>query len=535
MKKVEELDLGFNDAENFRKRENRVLFNRLFTRTEDLDSLLDRTRYFLIGDKGTGKTALSIYLSNNDYKNTIGETIFIRETEYLKFVSLKRENQLTLSDYADIWKVILYLLISKQLAEKERHNVLFSKFSKFNPLKQAIEEFYNKAFSPEIIYAINFVEDSKRAAEILNEYFKLSGEDSTSQSFSESRFQINLLYIQKKFEEGIQSLNLEKDHIIFIDGIDIRPRNVDYEEYLECIKGLTNAVWNLNTGFFANIKGSRGRIKIVLLLRPDIFAKIGLQNLNNKIKDNSVLLDWRTTYPVYRNSSIFKLIDNILSSQQNKKLELGEAWDYYFPYQPYVYKKKEDSFISFLRFSMFKPRDIVSMLSILQENFKNEVGRKYPVFNESDFDNSTFYRSYSDYLLGEVKDYLAFYHTEQDYELFLKFFEFLEGKVRFNYDYYMDAYDKFADFIENNDIDAPIFFETSDAFLQFLFELNIICYVEHTEDFEPHIHWCFRERTYSNLNPKVKLGVEYSIHYGLAKAFNVGKRFRRRKIRKGRK
>lgn len=291
-------------------------------------------------------------------------------------------------------------------------------------------------------------------------------------------------------------------------------------------------MWTINNDFLSNIKDSKGRIKIALLIRPDIFASLSLQNQNNKIKDNGVLLDWKTTYPKYRDSEIFKMIENILNAQQDKNEEIETTcWDYYFPYQTVSQKKKEDSFVSFLRFSMFRPRDIISMLNIIQENFKREGKRKWPIFCESDFTHPDFRRKYGDYLLGEVKDYLSFYHSDQDYELFLKFFEYLDGKLTFNYDEYIQAYNNFADYVERNKIEVPIFFESSDKFLQFIYQLNIICYIDKTIENEELYHWCFRERSYANLNPKVKYGVTYKLHYGLNKVLNVGKPVQRRTIR----
>lgn len=532
MKNYIELNLGFGDAENYKKRENKALLNKYFIKTDELYNVLNPSKYFLIGDKGTGKTAYSLFLSNNDFSNTSSFLNYIRETEYVKFIQLKKEKHLTLTEYTNIWKVLIYLLIAQQIQKGETDATLFSKFSKFKPLKDAIDAFYKSAFSPEIIYALNVIEETKEVAELLNKFFKLAGEDKHSESFTESKFQINLLYIQRKFEDALGSLKLEKNHILFIDGIDIRPRNIDFEDYLECVKGLANAVWTLNNDFFSKIKDSKGRLKVMVLVRPDIFSQLGLQNLNNKVRDNSVLLDWKTTYPLYKTSALFKLADNILNSQQDEYKELGTSWDYYFPFKPKVYEKVEDSFVSFLRFSMFRPRDIVTMMSILQENLKEDKQRKLPVIDQLDFENAEFRKKYSDYLLGEIKDYLAFYHSDKDYELFLKFFEFLNGKAHFTYDEFMFCYEQFAQHIEKNNIETPIFFESSDNFLQFLFDLNIICYVEQTEDYEPHIHWSFRERTYSNINPKVKEGVKYSIHYGLQKAFNTGKTLARRTIKK---
>ncbi|KAF5421524.1 MAG: hypothetical protein C5S44_06405, partial [Candidatus Methanocomedens sp.] len=316
------------------------------------------------------------------------------------------------------------------------------------------------------------------------------------------------------------------NYILFIDGIDIRPTFVPYDDYLECIKGLANAVWSINTDFFSSIRDSQGRMRVVLLIRPDIFQSLELQNQNNKIRDNSVLLDWRTTYPIYRQSAIFKMADTLLKSQQKTDLGLGEAWDYYFPYDsPNVIspQKFPSSFINFMRHSYYRPRDIVTMLNVLQENFIELGSDINRVFSEKDFDDPYFKRKIADYLLGEVKDHLSFYYSSEDYESFLKFFEYLNGAFRFTYAEYISAYSEFEEYLHDNSKEKPPYFETPDKFLQFLYDLNIICYIEDTHD-ESFIRWCFRERNYSNISPKVKTKSRYEIHYGIQKALNVGKR-----------
>lgn len=122
---ISELNFGFNDAINYRRRENKNAFNQLFVKNEKLDDLMKLSTYFLIGDKGTGKTAYAVWLSNNEYKNTSSTLNYIGETEYQKFVTLKREKNLTLSDYTNIWKVIILLLVSKHVYEKEgKENII---------------------------------------------------------------------------------------------------------------------------------------------------------------------------------------------------------------------------------------------------------------------------------------------------------------------------------------------------------------------------------------------------------------------------
>lgn len=526
MKKICELELGFNDAENYHKRENKELFNKIFVRNFFLDQLLLSSKYFLIGEKGTGKTAYSVFLSNNFYKDNISCLKFIRETDYQKFVTLKSKKQLELSDYTNIWHVIILLLLAKTIEKEELDHFSFSKSTKLKAIVNAIDDYYEHAFSPEILYVLNFIENSKLAAELISKYLKLSGEDSATTSFTESRFQINLMYIQKQFETALSSIKLKSNHILFIDGIDIRPGSIPYNEYLECIKGLANAAWNINTDFFSKIKDSKGRFRVVLLLRPDIFNSIGLQNLSNKLRDNSVFLDWRTTYPGYRTSHLFELSDKLLRAQQHESLAEGDAWDHYFPWQSQSTSPKREfdpSFYKFLKHSYSRPRDIVSMIQILQEEHKRKKKCEFSVFEESIFDSMEFKNKYSHYLMDGIKDQLAFYYNDSDYDMFLKFFVFLNGADQFDYEEYLVAYNKFVDFVLDNHNDIPKFVENENEFLQFLYDTNIICFVE-DHDTELYFRWCYREREAYNISPKVSPNATYRIHYGLTKALNLGKK-----------
>ncbi len=114
MKLTRELELGYSDAENYRRKENKTLFNKVFIRNQFLDALCRPAISFLIGEKGAGKTAYALHLANNNYQNHFALLRYIRETDYRKFISLKQDNHLGLSDYSSIWKVICCLLLSRK-------------------------------------------------------------------------------------------------------------------------------------------------------------------------------------------------------------------------------------------------------------------------------------------------------------------------------------------------------------------------------------------------------------------------------------
>jgi hypothetical protein len=164
----------------------------------------------------------------------------------------------------------------------------------------------------------------------------------------------------------------------------------------------------------------------------------------------------------------------------------------------------------------------MTILEILKENVMEQEDGKRLTFTASDFDNPAFTRKLSDYLIGEVKDQLMFYHSSEEYELFLKFFQFLDGKFLFTYREFNEAFEQFERFLKKNSLATPSFFTTPDNFLQFLYELNVVCYIVDTYN-EPFFGWCFRDRTLSNIAPKVKTEARYEIHYGLRKALDLGR------------
>lgn len=126
MKAFTELNLGFTNAENYRKRANKELLAKYFVRDEYLEKLLNHNVYYLVGEKGTGKTAYSTYLSNTKYKNVNSFSYDVRQTEYHKFMELKRRGHLPLSQYSDVWRTLLLILSAASILEIQHAGVFAS-------------------------------------------------------------------------------------------------------------------------------------------------------------------------------------------------------------------------------------------------------------------------------------------------------------------------------------------------------------------------------------------------------------------------
>ena len=307
---VPELNLGSVDAINYKTKEQKEFFSKILHRETYLEQVIRANKYFLIGEKGTGKTSYAVFLHNSDYEDTLSRTVSLSQTDYRRFIALMAMGKFTVSSYVDIWKVILLLLVSDGIANRFPDTAFG--FPKFRSLKDAIDDYYHSAFRPEVDQSLDIIENSETAAGIVFKHARLEGKDSTAVQGSFPSFQVNLAFLERQFKDAISSLKLDKDFILFVDGIDIRPDQIEFSEYIECIKGLANAAWELNTEFFGNIKGAKQHIKVMLLMRPDILDRMGFQNLNAKVHDNGVVLNWITSYDNFANSSIFKLVSGIL-------------------------------------------------------------------------------------------------------------------------------------------------------------------------------------------------------------------------------
>lgn len=524
MKTINQIYLGFSDAQNYSQKQNKLAFNDIFVRNLYLDELLNPNTYFLIGEKGTGKTAYATFLSNNYYKETKASISYLAATDYEKFYILKKNKNLDLTGYVGIWKVILLLLLAKNVSEKDKVVSIFNK-SNITTLNSAIDEYYMNAFSPEITNVMKIMDESEIVAKLISKYAEVGGTVANKIEFNETRFQHNLFYIEKSFSDAIEKLKLNKNIILFIDGIDIRPDTIPYLDYIECIKGLVNATWTLNTSLFQNVKDTKGQFKIVLLLRPDIFNSLNLQNATNKLLDNSVFLDWRTTYQSYKTSYLYEVAKKLLAYQQI--CEEADIFECYFPWEIAATNPEREcdtAFMEFLKISLSRPRDILVIMQYMKRLMKKNNLGDSKFFYKEIFDSNEFQNNYSEYFMSSLKDQLSFYYSNVDFEHFLKLFDFFRN-ADFTYEEYITNYDKFIDYILENAEEIPEFIDDKQKLLQLLYDSNIITAIETDENGKTYFHFSYREKNSANISPKVWKGdnISYRFHYGLYKQRKMGR------------
>ena len=532
MKSFSEIDFGYGDAANYKHNRKYIeFFSKVFVKDEKLDRLMREDTYYLIGDKGTGKTAYSVFLENSNYQNTQSKVIDLASTDYKIFMNLRKLGFLQLSDFSRIWKIILLVMISESI-QKNDISVFGPKRSElFLELRERIDNYYENAYVPEIASTIKYIFDEACSNQAGVNFNALGIGGDINAGLSEKlvtevtvqKFQNNLIDMERKFKDAFIRMKINKNKFIFIDSIDVRLEDFSANEYQSCIQGLASAIWTVNTEIFRTMSASEGFLKVVLSIRTDMFTGLNLHNQANKVRDNSVLLDWRTTYKSYRTSALFQLCNNLLS-YQNPTNNAEVPWDYYFPWSTNSTnsekRERDDSFINCLRLSLSRPRDLISIMKAIQHQH-NKTGSQC-VSTIEDFQAEDTENEISNYYIDEAKDWCLHRFSDSEFNTLTFFFQFLEGKSKFTYQEYKTAFEKYARQVGKRNMEIFEELLDADSFLQLLYDLNMICYYEQDRYGNDLFRFCYREREVYNLSPKVKSNSVYGVHNALLRALNLG-------------
>ena len=115
----------------------------------------------------------------------------------------------------------------------------------------------------------------------------------------------------------------------------------------------------------------------------------------------------------------------------------------------------------------------------MQKLENNYLSKDYFTHRNS-IDSSDFRKELSSYYINEAKNWCLYQYNAKRFETIIYFFDFIKGNIQFSYDehcVYFDTYAKKAIDLEKEAVfDLPL---DKDAFLQLLFDMNFLCYVDY--------------------------------------------------------
>jgi len=538
---IERLKFGFPDARQYQSPLEIERFKTIyFPDSQQINKLKSEPVYFVIGDKGTGKTALATYFINGLDDDTVGQSIFLQKEDFSRFYNFtKTIPDFDPSDFGEMWRALVALLICFQLIKKSMENG--------QPIPPEQRDFIDK-LNRLSFNAFDFTVFS--AFKVLFSQMKGAARVFLDQEVVDlSQFSFYLRSMQTYLLRILSVLTAPpKKTFLFIDGLDVRPTEGvgSHEGHIANVTNLINAMWQLN------YKGFPGEMsawfRVIVLVRPDIFERLELQNVNNIWRVNTIQISYQVRFKYYTSSLLFRIADYLLYTQQSffprKDYLVGECWSAYLPdkieHMPSdskVGEKKDDSFIGILRNTFNRPRDIIYYLDYWRIVAMAHNDGKAPYFDPKYTRIPQFRNYFNDYLLGEIRDSLAFYTDVSDYIVFIQFFHHLEQRLpqietpstrnpgitfrrrlpTFSHEDFAAAYNQYITYLEASKISIPEMFGKSERFLQLLYELGLVFYEAQGAD---RIIW----KTYADakaegdFRPQVRLDGNYRLHRGLARA-----------------
>ena len=468
--------------------------------------LLDPNTFYILGTKGSGKTLYAAYMCAGVRNNTISRSHTIDVSDYGKLIAMKVSNHLDFTDYLTMWKVIL---LQKFLLGIQAKEISFwGRDKNFQDIKDTISEYFGCNVSEDVFNPTIVIDSCGKQTEVTN-YLRSqltsgitvqgmtqsglvegSDQEKTQDSTSVRKEHTTMTYTDtwlrsiNAFIETIEKITFKNNHYLFIDGLDVRPKDIDSKEYSECIGALVRAVYDINTKILGNLeRKDKYDFKIIALTRTDIFLNSYLVNVTSCISDNCVELDWTySNEKEFKYSNLYRMMNRVLGWDGESA---AKPVEHYFSFKINTISSRPVSAAMFIqRQSRLRPRDVVVLLRKIQDECRR---RKCNNPNSEIFMAQTFESSYSNYYTDQIKSEMVFQYSFDEIKEIFSILKMMRADS-FTEEEFCTAYKKY---IEHN-TDFVRLFSSYRAVLDKLYSIDLIGWRESYEG-KPKIHWHYRE------------------------------------------
>jgi len=355
---------------------------RYFYFFNEVSKIMNGKKSYVIGRKGTGKTAISEYISNLDKASN---DIF---TEKLKFKNYPFNDLYNLTDtkftqpnqYITLWKYLIYSVVCKMMLR--------------NPLiNSSIQEILNLSYEPDKITAL-----PRQISQWTSNQFEVLETTNPSRVKGNNLTEISWISKVDILEDTIlQHLDDSKYYIVF-DELDEDFRGITNNDgsamYGNLMTSLFKAVQDIRSIF----KDTKKQIFPIIFLRDDIYTRIKDSD-KNKWSDFKIEIDWDV-------NKIKKLIAFRISKafgKNNEILGFDEAWKLIFSSRPVMMgdrqKNTMSSFDFITRSTQLKPRDFIRYIQVCAEEAYSEGDSFVKAETVRKVD-----KAFSNYLKAEIED-----------------------------------------------------------------------------------------------------------------------------------
>ena len=352
-----------------------------FYKIPDYDKLISGNKRYVIGRKGTGKTAVLENIRLEAISNPVwfSKDLTLREFPISDLRSFANKSMQDKSKYVNIWTFMILVELAKLCCEDEGNKDLDSYV--------ALREFLKQNFPSSIGGFRDTIETLKKTEaklSVLKGFIE-------RQKTSEEKIVVEVHYskVIETLKALLKDVKTESIYFLLFDELDEGYQAGDSNKKL-LLLALFRSIENLTIFFKSHTK-----LKFcpILALRSDIFDNLEDNDLN-KLDDYVVRLNWQS---YDKNGYSLK---ELLNTRIRASLQVNDSidpWDYVV--------KDSDNSIPFKNKSLFKyftnrtfdrPRDIIKFLKLCSK-FHDSGKLQYKTASKAE-------TSYSDWLYRELRD-----------------------------------------------------------------------------------------------------------------------------------
>lgn len=360
-----------------------------FVSTPEFSAIEDGEIRYVIGRKGTGKTAIVEKIRQQVASDPLGfhENLSLRNFPIQEFRELRDKNYRDKAQFVSIWSFLIYIELAKIIS---RDHGAFQQFEA-NELRQFLSE---NGLNTEAGFTstVTVLRKSDSKVKVSASWVEAEASKGSQSQFS------TIIHYQKivdKIGQFIKSTVSESEYWLFIDELDEGFRAGDQNLRLVLL-GLLRAVEDTAL----TLKSATIKYRPLVALRSDIFDRLEDNDLN-KLDDYIYRINW--TSREEQDSHALKLIADArikksIPSLRSSNDSWGEVVNNLDPRLPHYI----DSVWAFMASRTYdRPRDIIKFLKSC---------RKHSPAGQLSFESAKMAEdTYSDWLYREIRDEIHSY------------------------------------------------------------------------------------------------------------------------------
>lgn len=422
-------------------------------------TLINGKEFFVIGRKGTGKSAIYTWLHEQQYtQGVLIENLSFKNFPFEKLLRLSDDDFSKPNQYQSIWRNIILseiagLIVKDQLSKIDDDYYEIKKYVEYRfgadltELHQKVMSTTTKTDGALKLKLVEVTRSNAREIQIGDEIE-------------------NITRINKRLEQLIRNYlkrNRSRKYVIQFDQLDDNYTTyINNQAYFQCIISLFKSIYDLNLIF----DYEKLPVKVIAYLRSDIYYEINTYDPDSaRWDDHKHILNWSIiNQRDWINPPLLQLINKRIANSyhpfQNSKNPFKELLDKDEMAIQGDNGRVIDPFKYIVHRTFHRPRDVVQFCKYIQSEIKETNKLDFRTILNAE-------KKYSDWLLGEVANEIG---PQIKYTKTLYAFLRTLGSKSFSKKSFMDKFHVGR----NKNIEKSPY-----ALMRFLYRLGVISNINH--------------------------------------------------------